>query len=64
MHIGDGTGMRMEGKTQNFFIRHPSAFRGPTAYMYTSVATSDLVLGAIIASYRRSSPFCAMSWAQ
>ena len=24
----------MEDKTQNFFIRHPSAFRGPTAYMF------------------------------
>jgi len=42
MHMGDGAGMRMEGKTQNFFIRHPSAFRGPAAYMFPSVGAFDL----------------------
>ena len=42
---GDGTGMRMEGKTQNFFIRHPSAFRGPAAHAFPSVGAFDLCPG-------------------
>ena len=42
---GDGTGMRMEGKTQNFFIRHPSAFRGAAPYMFPSVGAFDLCPG-------------------
>ena len=42
---GDGAGMRMEGKNQNFFIRHPSAFRGPAAYTFPSVGAFDLCPG-------------------
>jgi uncharacterized protein len=42
---GDGTGMRMEGKTQNFFIRHPSAFRGPAIHKFPSVGAFDLCPG-------------------
>jgi len=42
---GDGVGMRMEGKTQNFFIRHPSAFRGPAAHNFPSVGAFDLCPG-------------------
>lgn len=42
---GDGAGMRLEGKNQNFFIRHPSAFRGPAAYMFPSVGAFDLCPG-------------------
>jgi hypothetical protein len=42
---GDGVGMRMEGKTQNFFIRHPSAFRGPAAHSFPSVGAFDLCPG-------------------
>jgi predicted component of viral defense system (DUF524 family) len=42
---GDGTGIRMEGKNQNFFIRHPSAFRGPVAYSFPSVGAFDLCPG-------------------
>jgi hypothetical protein len=37
--------MRMEGKTQNFFIRHPSAFRGPAAHNFPSVGAFDLCPG-------------------
>lgn len=37
--------MRLEGKTQNFFIRHPSAFRGPVAYRFPSVGAFDLCPG-------------------
>ena len=42
---GDGAGRRMEGKTQNFFVRHPSAFRGPAAYAFPSVGAFDLCPG-------------------
>jgi predicted component of viral defense system (DUF524 family) len=42
---GDGAGMRMEGKSQNFFIRHPSAFRGSPAYSFPSVGAFDLCPG-------------------
>jgi hypothetical protein len=42
---GDGAGMRMDGKTQNFFIRHPSAFSGPAAYTFPSVGAFDLCPG-------------------
>ena len=42
---GDGNGMRMHGKTQNFFIRHPSAFRGPAAHTFPSVGAFDLCPG-------------------
>lgn len=42
---GDGVGMRMEGKTQNFFIRHPSAFRGPATHNFPSVGAFDLCPG-------------------
>jgi uncharacterized protein len=42
---GDGAGMRMEGKIQNFFIRHPSAFSGPAAYTFPSVGAFDLCPG-------------------
>lgn len=42
---GDGAGMRLEGKTQNFFIRHPSAFRGPATYTFPSVGAFDLCPG-------------------
>jgi hypothetical protein len=42
---GDGAGMRMDGEKQNFFIRHPSAFQGPTAYTFPSVGAFDLCPG-------------------
>jgi hypothetical protein len=42
---GDGVGMRMEGKTQNFFVRHPSAFRGPASHNFPSVGAFDLCPG-------------------
>jgi predicted component of viral defense system (DUF524 family) len=42
---GDGSGMRMEGETQNFFIRHPSAFRPPAEYTFPSVGAFDLCPG-------------------
>lgn len=42
---GDGAGMRMEGKAQNFFIRHPSAFRGSTTYSFPSIGAFDLCPG-------------------
>jgi predicted component of viral defense system (DUF524 family) len=42
---GDGASMRMEGKIQNFFIRHPSAFNGPAAYTFPSVGAFDLCPG-------------------
>lgn len=42
---GDGAGMRMDGKTQNFFIRHPSAFKGPAPYSFPSVGAFDLCPG-------------------
>ena len=42
---GDGTGLRMEGKTQNFFIRHPSPFRGPATHIFPSVGAFDLCPG-------------------
>lgn len=42
---GDGTGMRVEGKNQNFFIRHPSAFRGSSPYAFPSVGAFDLCPG-------------------
>jgi len=42
---GDGAGMRLDGKTQNFFIRHPSAFAGPAAYEFPSVGAFDLCPG-------------------
>ena len=42
---GDGVGMRMEGKAQNFFIRHPSAFIGPAAHNFPSVGAFDLCPG-------------------
>ena len=42
---GDGTGLCMDGKNQNFFVRHPSAFRGPAAYMFPSVGAFDLCPG-------------------
>ncbi len=42
---GDGAGMRMNGKTQNFFIRHPSAFRGPAQHSFPSVGAFDLCPG-------------------
>ncbi len=45
---GDGNGMRMHGKTQNFFIRHPSAFRGPAAHPFPVLARSISVLGVTI----------------
>jgi hypothetical protein len=37
--------MRLEGKNQNFFIRHPSAFHGPAAYTFPSVGAFDLCPG-------------------
>jgi hypothetical protein len=42
---GDGAGMRTEGNKQNFFIRHPSAFRGPAPYNFPSVGAFDLCPG-------------------
>ena len=42
---GDGSGLRMEGKNQNFFIRHPSAFEGPAPYTFPSVGAFDLCPG-------------------
>lgn len=42
---GDGIGLRMEGSIQNFFIRHPSAFRGEAAYTFPSVGAFDLCPG-------------------
>ncbi len=42
---GDCIGMRMHGKTQNFFIRHPSAFRGSAAHTFPSVGAFDLCPG-------------------
>jgi predicted component of viral defense system (DUF524 family) len=42
---GDGAGMRMDGKTQNFFIRHPSAFRSQPAQTFPSVGAFDLCPG-------------------
>lgn len=42
---GDGTGLRLQGKTQNFFIRHPLAFGGSTAYTFPSVGAFDLCPG-------------------
>jgi predicted component of viral defense system (DUF524 family) len=42
---GDGAGMRLEGKTQNFFIRHPSAFRGEAGFTFPSVGAFDLCPG-------------------
>ncbi|MFL6305874.1 MAG: DUF2357 domain-containing protein [Candidatus Sulfotelmatobacter sp.] len=42
---GDGVGMRMEGKTQNFFIRHPSTFKGPAQHSFPSVGAFDLCPG-------------------
>jgi predicted component of viral defense system (DUF524 family) len=42
---GDGAGMRLDGKTQNFFIRHPSAFSGSAAYTFPSVGAFDLCPG-------------------
>ena len=42
---GDGAGLRMEGKTQNFFVRHPSTFRGPADYAFPSVGAFDLCPG-------------------
>jgi uncharacterized protein len=42
---GDGTGMRLDGKTRNFFIRHPSAFSGAPAHTFPSVGAFDLCPG-------------------
>jgi predicted component of viral defense system (DUF524 family) len=42
---GDGVGMRMEGSSQNFFIRHPSAFQGTAAHNFPSVGAFDLCPG-------------------
>jgi len=42
---GDGSGLRMDSKIRNFFIRHPSAFRGPAAYLFPSVGAFDLCPG-------------------
>lgn len=42
---GDGVGMRMDGKTQNFFVRHPSAIRSPATYTFPSVGAFDLCPG-------------------
>jgi len=35
---GDGVGMRMQGKTQNFFVRHPSAFRSEADIVFKAAA--------------------------
>ena len=42
---GDGTGMRMDGAAQNFFIRNPAAFHGPAPYTFPSVGAFDLCPG-------------------
>jgi predicted component of viral defense system (DUF524 family) len=42
---GDGSGMRLHGKTQNFFIRHPSAFQGSATHTFPSVGAFDLCPG-------------------
>lgn len=42
---GDGSGMRMSGKAQNFFVRHPSAFSGTPAHNFPSVGAFDLCPG-------------------
>jgi len=42
---GDGTGMRCDGKTQNFFVRHPSAFQPTGGYTFPSVGAFDLCPG-------------------
>ena len=35
----------MEGNKQNFFVRHPSAFRGPASYSFPGVGAFDLCPG-------------------
>jgi hypothetical protein len=42
---GDGAGIRLDGKMQNFFIRHPSAFGGTAVYTFPSVGAFDLCPG-------------------
>lgn len=42
---GDGAGQRTEGKSQNFFVRHPSAFKGPLTHSVPSVGAFDLCPG-------------------
>lgn len=42
---GDGAGMRLDGESPNFFIRHPSAFSGQAAYTFPSVGAFDLCPG-------------------
>ena len=42
---GDGSGLRMGGRMQNFFVRHPSAFRGLADYAFPSVGAFDLCPG-------------------
>lgn len=42
---GHGVGVRTEGKTQNLFVRHPSAFAGSAAFSFPSVGAFDLCPG-------------------
>lgn len=42
---GDGVGMRRDGKTQNFFVRHPSAFHATDGHTFPSVGAFDLCPG-------------------
>jgi predicted component of viral defense system (DUF524 family) len=42
---GDGSGVRTDGKDQNFFVRHPSSLRNPKSFMFPSVGAFDLCPG-------------------
>ncbi len=42
---GDGDELRLSGKHQNFFVRHPTAFAGSPAYTFPSVGAFDLCPG-------------------
>jgi uncharacterized protein len=42
---GDGSGLRLTGKHQNFFVRHPTALDGARAFRFPSVGAFDLCPG-------------------
>lgn len=42
---GDGSSTKLEGKRQNLFVRHPSAFSGTPDYLFPGVGAFDLCPG-------------------
>jgi predicted component of viral defense system (DUF524 family) len=57
---GDGTGVRLSGKQQNLFVRHPSAFGG-AAIAFRVLALLISARGATPSKQRRSENSCAGS---